>query len=249
MSAQQAGGRGRVIPVIDVMEGQVVRAVGGRRELYQPLRSKLIDSTAPLAVAEAALRAVGVNELYVADIDGLLGHRPRLGWIAEVAARGCRVMVDAGIHHAADAKAVFDAGATAVVAGTETIAGPDELRALVESVGPDRVVLSVDLRNGQVVGSESAWGVDPDPIELVRIATAVGIRRVIVLELARVGTGIGPGTVGLCHQMRAAFPDLELIAGGGVRDREDVDRLAEAGADGVLVASAIHDGHLGAAPS
>jgi phosphoribosylformimino-5-aminoimidazole carboxamide ribotide isomerase len=234
-----------VIPVIDVMGGQVVRAVGGRRELYQPLVSRITHSTDPPVVAAAILKAVGVNELYVADIDGLLGHRPRLGWIAALAEQGVRVMVDIGVRHAADAKPVFDAGASAVVAGTETLTAVDELKRLVDSFGADRVVLSVDLRNGQVLGAESAWGVDAQPVELIRPVTGVGVRRVIVLELARVGTGIGPGTVGLCRQVRAAFSDLELIAGGGVRNRDDVDRLAEAGADGVLVASAIHDGNLG----
>src|SRR5262249_10672914 len=154
MAPQQSGGRCRVIPVIDVMNGQVVRALGGRRELYQPLRSKLTDSTEPAAVADALTRTLGVNDLYVADIDGLLGHRPRLSWIAALTTRGSRVMVDAGIRHASDAKAIFDAGASAVVAGTETIAGADELQALVQAVGPDRVVLSVDLRNGTVLGSE-----------------------------------------------------------------------------------------------
>jgi len=85
---------------------------------------------------------------------------------------------------------------------------------------------------------------EPEPVEIVQRAMAIGIQRVIVLELARVGTGIGPGAVGFCQAMREAFPNLELIAGGGVRNRDDVTRLKVAGADGVLVASAIHDGNL-----
>lgn len=243
MNPQQSGRRTRVVPVIDVMGGQVVRAVGGRRELYQPLVSHITHSTDPAVVAAAILKLLGVNELYVADIDGLMGHRPRLGWIAGLTGRGVRVMVDAGVKQAADARAVAETGAD-VVAGTETLEGLNELNQLVNTFGPDRVVLSVDLRNGLVVGSEAAWGMDPNPVEVVRQGIGVGARRVIVLELARVGTGIGPGTVGLCKDVRAAFPDLELIAGGGVRDRADVAALATAGSDGVLVASAIHDGNL-----
>jgi phosphoribosylformimino-5-aminoimidazole carboxamide ribotide isomerase len=236
--------RARIIPVIDVMEGQVVRAVGGRRELYQPLTSRVTESTVPGVVATAMLRSVGVNELYVADLDGLTGHRPRLDWLAPLRDAGARVMVDSGVRHPDEANHVFEAGADAVVAATETLGGLAEAKSLCDTFGHERIVFSVDLRNGKVVGSEAAWGVEPDAVDIICRALAIGIRRVILLELARVGTVIGPGTVGLCQSMRAAFPELELIAGGGVRNRDDVNRLTSVGADGVLVASAIHDGQL-----
>lgn len=234
----------RVIPVLDVMDGQVVRAVGGRREMYAPIRSGLTDSTDPAAVAAALLVAADVTELYVADIDALQGHRPRLGWVKELTDRGCTVMIDAGVRTAADAIPVVGAGATVVV-GTETLNSVGELRAMIEAWEPRRVVLSVDLRNGRVVTRDDVWGADPEPADVVTQALAVGVRRVIVLELARVGTGIGPGTVELCGKLRQQFPEVELIAGGGVRHWSDVDQLGAAGVDGVLVASALHDGAMG----
>src|SRR5438034_6555798 len=106
----------RVIPVLDVMNGQVVRAVGGRRELYEPIRSRLTQSTDPGAVAAALLLAADVRELYVADLDALDGHRPRLNWVKELTGRGCTVMVDVGVRHAADGGPVALAGAALVVA-------------------------------------------------------------------------------------------------------------------------------------
>ena len=233
----------RIIPVVDVMAGQVVRAVGGRREFYAPVRSKLTASTEPIQVIDALLAAAGVNELYVADIDALQGHRPRLGWVRELTARGCRVMVDAGIRTAADARAVIDVGA-AIVAGTETTGGIPVLKELVGLMGPERVVLSIDLRNGRVLGGEAAWGRDPDPAAVIEDGLAAGVRRVFILEMARIGTEIGPGTIDLCTRIREAFPDVELLAGGGVRNWADVDQLAGAGVDGVLVASALHDGTI-----
>jgi len=121
MSPLQQESRGRIVPVIDVMDGQVVRAVGGRRELYQPLTSKITSSTDPAVAANAMLRTVGVNELYVADIYGLMGHRPRLGWIGPLCESGVRVMVDSGVRHPEEARSVFDSGATAVIAATETL--------------------------------------------------------------------------------------------------------------------------------
>jgi len=60
-----------------------------------------------------------------------------------------------------------------------------------------------------------------------------------------VGTDTGPGTLPLVGELRTRYPRLELIAGGGIRDRDDVSRLADAGADAALVATALHAGRLG----
>jgi phosphoribosylformimino-5-aminoimidazole carboxamide ribotide isomerase len=231
----------RVIPVLDVRGGEVVLAVGGRRDMYALVQSKLTTSTDPRGVAGALLAATGGNEIYVADLDALGGHRPRLAWVKELTATGCRVLIDAGVKHAADARPLLDSGAT-VVAGTETLASFAELGALVAAAGTDRVVLSIDLRNGRLVGDERELG--EDPLDAAVAGVEKGATRLILLELARVGTGIGPGTTELCRRVRAALPGVELIAGGGVRAWDDVDRLADAGANAVLVASALHDGTL-----
>jgi phosphoribosylformimino-5-aminoimidazole carboxamide ribotide isomerase len=71
-----------------------------------------------------------------------------------------------------------------------------------------------------------------------------GIRSLIVLDLARVGSGTGIGTEALCQRLAACHPDVEIVAGGGVRGVADLLRLKEIGVHGVLVASALHDGRL-----
>lgn len=224
----------RIIPVIDVLSGRVVRAVGGRRDLYEPARSRLTDSTEPIIVAEALLQAAGANELYVADLDSIQGHRPNLKWLRPLAERGVKVMVDAGIRLAADGIPVAASGA-AIIAGTETLHDYSELGKLIEAWGASRVLLSLDLRNGQAIGLER------DPLEAVKRAADLGVTRFIVLELARVGTGLGPGTEDLCRTIRDRYPTIEVIAGGGVRNSSDVDALLAAGVNAVLVATALHD--------
>jgi uncharacterized protein related to proFAR isomerase len=71
-----------------------------------------------------------------------------------------------------------------------------------------------------------------------------GLREAIVLDLARVGSGAGPD-VGLIAEIHAAVPDLQLLAGGGVRDAADLRALGDAGAAGALVATALHSGVIG----
>ena len=73
-----------------------------------------------------------------------------------------------------------------------------------------------------------------------------GAREVIVLDLARVGSGEGPDVI-LLGELRSRFPDLELLAGGGVRHAGDLRALADAGAAGALVATALHGGAVGPA--
>jgi phosphoribosylformimino-5-aminoimidazole carboxamide ribotide isomerase len=70
------------------------------------------------------------------------------------------------------------------------------------------------------------------------------VRRLIVLDLAQVGTGTGTGTEELCRRLGEMYPDVEIIAGGGVRDEKDLDRLAQCGVKAALVASALHDGKV-----
>ena len=143
-------------------------------------------------------------------------------------AREARVMVDAG----ANAHALRDLGVRVVV-GTETLADADALM-------PD-AILSVDMRDGRVLSRDPQLAGGSALDALTRLA---GPREVIVLDLARVGTGAGPdvATIAAVH---AAFPDLELLAGGGVRDADDLRALEDAGAAGALVATALHRGAVG----
>lgn len=227
----------RLIPVLDILSGQVVRAVGGRRSEYRPVRSVLTDSTAPGEVAKALVAATGATWLYVADLDAIMHGRPDVAGVRAVAAAGVPVMCDGGFRTAADATAYAGCRVTFVV-GTET-GTPATLTAL----GPSRCLLSIDLFDGQLIGDRAAWGAS-EVIELVHRAVTMGVGTVILLDLARVGAGAGPGTERLVADCTRSFPHVDVIAGGGVRTWDDVKRLGDAGADAVLVASALHDGTL-----
>jgi phosphoribosylformimino-5-aminoimidazole carboxamide ribotide isomerase len=207
----------RVVGVIDLKGGTAVHAVRGERERYRPLGD-------PLALA----RSYGLAELYVADLDAISGGGVQTEIIAALASEA-RVMVDAG---AGDPQRLLDLGVDRVVVGTETLADADALL-------PD-AVLSVDLYGRRVLSRDPRLAGLSALDALVRLA---GPREVIVLDLARVGTGAGPD-VETIAEIHAAFPDLELLAGGGVRDADDLRALADAGAAGALVATALHRGAI-----
>jgi len=127
-----------------------------------------------------------------------------------------------------------------VVVGLETLPGLEVLQGIVTRLGTDRVAFSLDLRDGAPLASADALRTMP-PRELARRVVDAGVETVIVLDLARVGGSRGVDDA-MLSDMRAALPGVDLIAGGGVRDQSDLDRLAAAGANGALVATAVHRG-------
>ena len=187
----------------------------GERERYRPLGD-------PLALA----RRFGCDELYVADLDAIAGGPLQTAILAALA-REARIMVDAGVSDPEGARALLELGVDRVVVGTETLADADAL--------PFDAVLSVDLYDGRVLSRDPRLA---GLSALDAVALLAGPREVIVLDLARVGTSSGPD-VALIAELHAAFPDLVLLAGGGVRDSDDLRALADAGAAGALVATAL----------
>jgi len=232
-----------ILPVLDLLQGKVVRGVAGRRSEYRPIQSTLTTSTDALGVARALRDHFAVTEIYVADLDAIQFDQPNAAAIEILKSDGFQLWIDLGLRGENDPKLDLLDGA-GVVVGLESAHGPDALQRIVARVGAQRVVFSLDLKNGQALGRVDRWTSD-DPWLIARHAIeSLGIRRMIVLDLAKVGVGEGVGTEDLCVRVKQAYPEVQLTAGGGVRGIEDVRRLMAMGIDRVLVASALHDGRI-----
>jgi phosphoribosylformimino-5-aminoimidazole carboxamide ribotide isomerase len=240
----------RVIGVLDLLAGRAVHAQAGRRDRYEPVgRAAGVVVNGDAVALARAYRRLGVSELYAADLDAIL-HRPRQdALVATLSELGPPLWLDAGARSVADARRDLELAAAVVVVGLETMPSYDALAAICASVGGERVAFSLDLRDGEPVvdsGISGPSGVRSEPAHVVAVrAAAAGAGALIVIDLARVGMGTGIDLV-LIARVREAVPGLTLLAGGGVRGLEDLDRLADAGCDGALVATALHDGRLGA---
>jgi phosphoribosylformimino-5-aminoimidazole carboxamide ribotide isomerase len=230
----------RLIAVMDVQRGVVVRAVGGDRATYRPVVSRLTTSTRPDAVAAAFREHYGLTELYLADLGALAGAPPEVETIRRLSENGFRPWVDAGVRDMERAAAIASAGAHRVIVALESLRAPALLRSLVAQFGSEIIAFSLDLRGGKPVGGPAAWrGWAPDAIAAA--AVNAGVRQLIVLDVASVGRGEGTQTEALCARLHTASPHVALLAGGGVRTWDDVERLGRCGAAGVLVASGLHD--------
>lgn len=230
----------RVIPVMDLKAGQAVHALRGQRHTYAPVQSVLAPSAEPVALGRALVDRLGARECYVADLDAITGVGDHGSVIPALAGLGLDVWLDAGITTAADAGRVRGWGAARVIVGTETLRDPRELGSIVRALGTSPGVLSLDLRDGRLLGG-SPEIVRLAPEEIMAIAWGAGIRTFIVLDLARVGSGEGP-RLEAARAIRRGFPQAEVLIGGGVRDQGDLALLADEGFDGALVATALHRG-------
>jgi phosphoribosylformimino-5-aminoimidazole carboxamide ribotide isomerase len=113
-------------------------------------------------------------------------------------------------------------------------------------VGRSRVVFSLDLRLGTPIlhpQMHDLTGAGPEAVAVAEQAAGAGVESLLVLDLGRVGTGVGVD-LGLIETLRHRLPGVRLLAGGGVLTRRDLERMRDAGCDGALVASAIHSGRL-----
>jgi phosphoribosylformimino-5-aminoimidazole carboxamide ribotide isomerase len=238
----------RIIGVIDVLDGVAVHAVRGRREQYEPVRS--VDGD-PLALARA-YTALGVQEMYVADLDAIRGKGANDAIASGIASACTSLWLDAGVSSVGRARHALSLGAARVVVGLETLSSYAALALICADVGDEHVAFSLDLRDGVPV-MLAAGGSHRDrethriiveaPELMAAHAVEAGATAIIVLDLARVGSD-GGLDFDLIARVRAAAPRVTLIAGGGVRGDDDLARLAGIGCDGALVATALQRGTL-----
>jgi phosphoribosylformimino-5-aminoimidazole carboxamide ribotide isomerase len=235
-----------VIPVLDLRGGRAVHARGGQREEYEPVRSTLAAPAGDaVALARTYRDVLGCTECYLADLDAIDGDEPQRGLVRAITAAGGRWLVDAACTTSHRAREIVGAGAARVVVGLETLSGFAALESVCRAVGADRVVFGLDLFHG--APRIRAGAANPgSPLDLARAASDTGVGALLILDLARVGSGAGLD-LALARRLRTAHPAIELLAGGGIRGEQDLEHAAQAGLDGVLVATALHDGRIGAA--
>ncbi|NEV63637.1 HisA/HisF-related TIM barrel protein [Thiorhodococcus minor] len=217
----------KLIPVIDLKGGQVVAAKRGHRRHYAPLRSPLCSSSGLREVVDALLGRYPFDSLYIADLDAIEGGAGHLSRIASLSVQfpDLTLWLDAGVTH-------IDAisGVARPVIGTESLSSPDQLGQLLG--GHPDALLSLDYRDERFVGPA---GLDARP--------ELWPGSVILMTLARVGSASGPDTERLA-ELRRIIPEHRIYAAGGVRGPEDLAALRDLGVEGVLVATALHQGRL-----
>jgi phosphoribosylformimino-5-aminoimidazole carboxamide ribotide isomerase len=224
----------QVIPVIDLKGKQVVHAKMGERHLYAPIATPLAVGSAPRDVIRGFLSVAAFRIIYIADLDAIEGGGGHDDVLADLqsAFPGVTFWVDAGIKSLTDARAWLTRNSADLVVGSESF---EDAKAFAALRDEPRIILSLDFRGEVFQG----------PVRLLDEAD-LWPRRLIVMTLSRVGSDAGPDF----ERLNAIFKQAgarAVYAAGGLRGKDDLRLLQETGAAGVLVASALHDGRVGAA--
>ena len=230
----------RIVPVLDLKGGVVVHARRGQRDEYAPLRSPLVDGSEPVTVAAALCARCRTSTLYVADLDALAGEPADVATLSALT-KVADPWVDAGATTPERAAELARAGVARNVIGTESLAAGVPAEDFGKDAGP-RTVLSMDLRDGKLISPRPELA-GREAVAAAPLATALGVREVLVIDLLRVGSGSGP-PLHAVEQLADVLPGVAIYAGGGVRHDEDLRALESAGASGALVATALHEGRI-----
>lgn len=220
-----------VVPVIDIRNSEVVRAVAGRRAEYAPIVTPLAKSSAPIDVVDGLLRIHDFDALYIADLDAIERRGDARAAIEAIRAAfpALRLWVDAGVRTACDVERWLRLRDVDVIVGSESFEKPEEMRRLADD---ERIILSLDFLGEDFLG-------DPELL----LNTELWPSRVIVMTLARIGAGLGPDMTRLGRFVSRA-KGRRVYAAGGARGADDLVALKQMGASGALVATALHDGNL-----
>jgi len=231
----------KVIPVIDVLNGVAVHGIRGERERYQPLKSLLCESANPLDLA-STFDSLGFSSLYLADLDAILGKSANFDIYRQIMTQTrLDLMVDAGIADIAKAEEVLATEVSKVVVGTETLNSLDFVSEAVSAFGEDKVVVSIDLKEGKVLSISEAIA-SMDAVSFAQKLRKIGINQIILLDLDRVGTEHGINLTILKNILEKT--GIEVLVGGGIRSLQELEELRKLGVSGALVATILHNGKL-----
>ena len=238
----------RIVPAIDIQQGEVVRAVAGERLAYLPLKSKLAKSACPGEIGRELIKKCDLSLIYLADLDAISGKSPDWDLYRRLIDEGLSLWIDAGLETSEHCQRMVQFAAEhpqiqGVIAGMESVADRATFKRFQELIDPELLIFSLDLKDGYPLTKDLTWK-NQIALEIAIDVVAQGVGRMIIIDLASVGMHGGPGTRKLCTQMHTKFSDLALYAGGGVRNIADLSAMAGWGCAAALISSALHDGWI-----
>ena len=237
----------RIIPVLDILtfEGKkhVVRGIKGERKKYLPIKSsKILNNSNPMEMAKKFKELGDFEELYIADLDAIQGSNKYLEYINEIAqVTNQKIMLDAGVSNLSDIESLESININKIIIGTETLKSLEELKLIIDMLGIDKVILSIDLFNNRLMTNNEELK-DLKLEDFLNKINKFDIQEIIFLDLTQVGakTGINTSLINLIKN----YLNCKLITGGGVKKISDLVSMQELGVDGALVATALHEGTI-----
>ena len=226
-----------LIPAIDIINGQCVRLTKGDYD------QKTVYGN-PLDMA-LEFERLGFRRLHVVDLDGAKSKHIVNDAVLKGITTETNLVVDfgGGIKTDDDLEKAFASGASMVTVGSIAVTKPERFMGWLEQYGAERMILGADVRNGKI--SINGWKEDSeeDLLPFLKKYIDAGVQNVLCTEISKDGTLAGPA-IDLYKRVMDAYPELHLIASGGVSSIEDINALDEAGILAVVFGKAIYEGRI-----
>ena len=227
-----------IIPAIDIINGQCVRLTQGD---YQ---QKKVYNANPLEVAKE-FEAAGISRLHLVDLDGAKAKHIVNHKVLEEIATHTQLQIDfgGGLKSHEDVRIAFECGASQITGGTIAVKNRELFLEWLEEYGSEKIILGADVRNAQIAVGGWQEQTSLNLFDFLHFFVGKGIEYVICTDISKDGMLQGPA-FGLYGQILEQFPQLKLIASGGVSSNEDIERLEEMNLYGVIVGKAIYEGKI-----
>jgi phosphoribosylformimino-5-aminoimidazole carboxamide ribotide isomerase len=227
-----------IIPAIDIIDGKCVRLTQG------DYNQKKEYNDNPLEVAKQ-FEDAGIIRLHLVDLDGARLKRVVNHKVLETIAANTKLFIDfgGGIQSDEDIEIAFDCGAQQITGGSIAVKSPAIFESWLKKYGPDKIILGADAKNRMIAVSgwqeQSHWDIE----DFLDGYVKKGVQYTICTDVAKDGLLQGP-SMELYREIQERFPELKLIASGGVSGIHDLEALSEMNVYGVIVGKAIYENRI-----
>ena len=227
-----------LIPAIDIIDGKCVRLFKG------DYAQKTVYNEDPVSQA-LEFQRLGFRRLHIVDLDGAKSKHIVNDGVLNAITQNTNLVVDfgGGIKTEEDLEKAFNAGAHMVTVGSVAVTSPEMFIGWVEKYGAERIILGADVRNGKV--SINGWKEDSSEelLPFLEKYVRAGVRNVLCTEISKDGTLAGPATE-MYRKVMQRYPQLHLIASGGVSGNDDIRQLEANGIPAVVFGKAYYEGKI-----
>lgn len=227
-----------IIPAIDIIDGKCVRLSQGDYD------RKIVYNENPLEVA-LEFEAHGIKRLHLVDLDGAKANHIVNYKVLESLASRTSLVIDfgGGLKTDDDLRIAFECGASMITGGSIAVKSPDVFESWITNYGSDKIILGADVKEEKIAVSGWTESTEKDLFPFLSDYNKKGINKVICTDISKDGMLLGPSTE-LYKKILKSFPELYLVASGGVSSMKDLEVLAEAGLPAVIFGKAIYEGRI-----
>ena len=226
-----------LIPAIDIIDGKCVRLSKGDYD------TKKIYNENPVEVAKE-FEDFGIQYLHLVDLDGAKAKKIINQKVIENIAKNTNLIIDfgGGIRSEEDLQKAFDSGAKKVTLGSIAVVNPELCLAWLEQFGAEKLILGADCLDRKIKTSGWLENSETDVVDFIKEYQKKGFKEVVCTDISKDGMLQGPSTA--LYQEIIENSTIELIASGGISNKEDVQKMKEIGCAGTIIGKAIYEGRI-----